>query len=199
MSATLEPEVRHRMSAGQRKDEILEAAVAEFAVKGLHGTSTESIAKRAGVSQPYLFRLFGTKKELFLEAVERGFDRVQQVFGEAVASAPDDWKGRMESMGDAYIRLLAKREDLLMQMQSYAACSDEDVASVVRRRYGELYEYVEATLDVPEDKVREFFAHGMLLNVAAAMDLPGLAAKEGWARRCLDQSSAVEASVVDGS
>jgi len=179
-------EVRHRMSAGERREEILEAAVAEFAVAGLHGTSTEVIARRAGVSQPYLFRLFGTKKDLFIAAVERNFDRVQRMFGEAVASAPPTWQDRMAAVGSGYFELLTKRENLLMQMQAYAACSDPDVQAVVRRRYGELYKYVEAVLDVHEQAIREFFAFGMLMNVAAAMDLPGLVEKEGWAERCLN-------------
>jgi len=195
MTTMVEPEARHRMSAVERREEILEAAVAEFAVKGLHGTSTESIASRAGVSQPYLFRLFGTKKGLFLAAVERGFDRIQSLFGEAVAASPDDWMARMSAIGDAYWGLLERREDLLMQLQSYAACSDPEVAAVVRRRYGALYEYAEAVLDAPEDKIRDFFAHGMLLNIAAAMDLPQLAKKEGWAQRCIDQTS-IEASMI---
>jgi AcrR family transcriptional regulator len=185
----MEHEVRHRMSAVERKEEILEAAVAEFAIKGLHGTSTEAIAKRAGVSQPYLFRLFGTKKDLFIEAVERGFDRIQRMFGEAVAEAGPTWEARMAAMGDRYFALLEKREDLLMQMQSYAACSDPEVQAVVRRRYGELYKYVEAVLGVDEQQVRDFFAYGMLMNVAATMDLTTLTKKEGWAGRCVGRAS----------
>ena len=108
MGTVIDHEVRHRMSAVERKEEILEAAVAEFAVKGLHGTSTEAIAKRAGVSQPYLFRLFGTKKGLFIEAVERGFDRIQHMFGEAVAEAGPAWEARMAAMGDRYFALLGE-------------------------------------------------------------------------------------------
>jgi len=73
-------------SADVRREEILEAARAEFSIGGLHGTSTEDIARRAGVSQPYIFRLFGTKKELFLETVRRGFRHVLEVFQEAAAA-----------------------------------------------------------------------------------------------------------------
>ena len=54
-----------------RREEILAAAFDEFAEHGLDGTSTDVIARKAGVSQPYLFRLFGTKKELYLESVRR--------------------------------------------------------------------------------------------------------------------------------
>jgi AcrR family transcriptional regulator len=174
----------HRMSADERREEILEAAVTEFALKGLHGTSTETIAQRAGVSQPYLFRLFGTKKDLFIAAVERGFDRVQAAFAEAAGSHP---KNVLKAMAQAYVQLLAHREELLAQMQSYAACSDPDIQLVVRDRFARLYRYVEQVSGASEDEVRLFFAHGMLLNVAAAMDLPVIKNKSGWDPHCFDK------------
>jgi AcrR family transcriptional regulator len=73
---TVATQATERKSAEVRREEILEAAVKEFAYGGLHGTSTERIAQRAGISQPYLFRLFGTKKELFIAANQRCFGRV---------------------------------------------------------------------------------------------------------------------------
>jgi len=161
---------------------VLDAAVAEFAIGGLHGTSTEAIAARAGISQPYVFRLFGSKKELFLAALERGFDRVARDFSRAAGAGGPD---ALKRMGQAYIHLLAQREELLLQMQGYAACSDPDVAELMRRRYGELYRYVEQASGADEVTVRDFFSEGMLLNVAAAMDLPRLLGKESWVQRCL--------------
>src|SRR5947209_8557708 len=98
MRATTRPRPE-RISGAERREEILEAAVAEFALKGLHGTSTEAIAARVGVSQPYLFHFYGTKKDLFLAAVARGFDRVQEVFEAAVRSDPED---KLKAMGLAY-------------------------------------------------------------------------------------------------
>ena len=60
---------RTRSTAQERRAELLAAALSEFAIGGLHGTSTEAIAKRAGISHAYLFRLFGTKKQLFIAIV----------------------------------------------------------------------------------------------------------------------------------
>ncbi|MGI8824888.1 MAG: TetR/AcrR family transcriptional regulator [Chloroflexota bacterium] len=173
---------RTRMSADERREEILDAAVTEFALKGLHGTSTEVIARRVGISQPYLFRLYGTKKDLFLAAVERGFDRVAESFRVAVESNPEF---PLAAMGTAYRRLLSHREELLLQMQSYVACADPDIQVVVRQRFGDLYRFVEQVSGANEEQVRKFFAHGMLLNVAAAMDLPTSIDGEDWAERCL--------------
>jgi len=169
------------MSAGERREEILDAAVVEFAQNGLHGTSTETIAERVGVSQPYLFRLFGTKKGLFLSAVERGFDRVEEAFRRAAEADPEDV---LEAMGRAYGVLLTRREELLLQLQSYAASGDPEIQAVVQRRLGGLYQYVEEASGANPDEVRDFFASGMLLTVAAAIDLPSLLG-EAWARKCL--------------
>jgi AcrR family transcriptional regulator len=171
------------MSAEERREEILDAAVSEFAIKGLHGTSTETIAQRVGISQPYLFRLYGTKKGLFLAAVERGFARVRDAFRLAAEQHPDQ---PLKAMGEAYKVLLQHREELLLQLQSYAACGDPDVERVVRMHFADLYRFVEQVPGVDPAEVPEFFAHGMLLNVAAAMDLPSVIAIEAWVQRCLD-------------
>src|SRR2546423_8266798 len=178
-------EIRSRMSADQRREEILETAVADFAIGGLHGTSTEVVAQRAGISQPYLFRLFGTKKELFLACIGRCFDRTEGAFRAAAEGAESG--APLEAMGNAYVELLADRELLLSQMQTYAACGDEEIRAVVRRRWGELYRTDERLSGAPADDVRAFFATGMLLNVAAAIDLPEIAGQKGaaWARRAL--------------
>ena len=174
---------RPRISAEKRREEILNAAVSEFALKGLHGTSTETIARRVGVSQPYLFRLYGSKKALFLAAVQRALDRIEEAFRRAALANPAH---PLPSMGDAYRQLLGRREELLMQMQAYAASSDPEVQAIVRRRYGDLYKLVEELSGADRKQVREFFAVGMFLNVVAALDLGALMGTEDWVERCLD-------------
>ena len=136
-----------RMPAAERREAILEAAMTEFALGGLHGTATEDIARRAGITQPYVFRLFGTKKALYLETIERCFDRIQREFEAAAATAEPEEK--LQAMGKAYGPLLRDRSLLLGQMHSYADCSDPEVRAVVRRRYGELWEWVERASGAP--------------------------------------------------
>src|SRR5436190_15374245 len=92
-----------RLSAEERREAVVEAAMAEFAVGGLHGTSTDAIAKRAGISQPYLFKLFGTKKDLFLATIELCFHRTRETFLRA-AAAPN--RDVLEAMGEAYVEML---------------------------------------------------------------------------------------------
>jgi AcrR family transcriptional regulator len=166
------------MTADERRDEIVAVATEEFAAGGLVGASTEAIARRVGVSQPYVFQLFGTKKELFLAVVGSCFSRIILVFENAAARwtpESEECDTRLGAMGLAYKRLLADRTLLQMQLQSYAACSDPDVRAAVREGWGRLYRRVVAVSGASREEIHQFFAEGMLLNLGAAVGLPGAA------------------------
>jgi len=169
---------RTRSTAQERRAELLTAALSEFAIGGLHGTSTEAIARRAGISHAYLFRLFGTKKQLFVACVELCFRRVEATF--AAAAAGEGPTARLASMGSAYRELLADRELLLGQMQIYAACSEPDIREVVREGYRRLVAEVGRLSGAGGAALQEFFAMGMLLNVAASIDDPALGDPASW-------------------
>jgi len=169
-----------RMKAGERREAVLAAAVTEFAARGLAGTSTEDVARRAGISQPYLFRLFPTKKALFIALVERCFRQVAA----ALEAAAGDRVGEdaLDAMGDAYHELLEDRTLLLLQLQAYAACDDPEIRDATRTGFKELWALAERLSGLPYERIVMFFAMGMLMNVAAAMDLP--AVDERWTRWC---------------
>jgi AcrR family transcriptional regulator len=176
-----------RLSAAERKDSILDAALVEFAEAGFAGTSTEDIARRAGISQPYLFRLFGTKKELFKATVGRCFRETLESFQRAAEGVRGE--AALKAMGESYMEtLLTDRTRLRAQMQAYAACDDPEICAVVRKGYGELVEFVERVSGAEPERIRDFFAFGMLLNVFASMDL--LDQQAPWAKKlmaaCLD-------------
>jgi AcrR family transcriptional regulator len=172
-----------RHTAEERREAVLEAAAQAFARAGLHGTSTEDIAAAAGISQPYLFRLFGTKKALFVATVERCMAQTLEIF--RAASRGLRGEEALDAMGEAYHQLVINdRTRLLSQLQAYAACDDPDVREAMRRGYGELFAFVEAVADLPKEAVTRWFAMGMLLNVVAAMDLR--ANPEPWALRLLE-------------
>src|ERR1700747_3569522 len=145
---------RQRMPAAERRELVLEAAMAECAVHGLAGTSTEDVARSAGISQPYLFRLFPTKKALFLALVDRCFRRVQDTFTAAAGDLTGE-EAKM-AMADAYERLLEDRTLLLLQMQAYAACDDPDIRAVTRDGYKHLWELVERITGLPFERMVEF-------------------------------------------
>jgi AcrR family transcriptional regulator len=170
-----------RQSAEQRREAVLDAALVEFAERGLHGVSTDDIARRAGISQPYLFRLFHTKKELYVASVERCLRETLEAF--ELASAGLEGEEALRAMGEAYKQLLEDRTMLRAQLQAYAACDDPDVRRTVRRGFGAIVAHAERASGAPPQAVARWLATGMLLNVAAAMDL--LHAREPWAQRLL--------------
>jgi AcrR family transcriptional regulator len=174
------------MPAAQRREIVLEAALAEFSARGLAGTSTEDVARQAGISQPYLFRLFPTKKALFLELVDRCFRRVRDAFADAAGDLTGE--EALMAMAEAYELLLEDRTLLLLQMQAYAACDDPDIRTATRAGFKKLWELVERLTGLPFQAVVDFFAVGMLMNVAAAMDLPSV--DERWTSWCPKNSTA---------
>jgi AcrR family transcriptional regulator len=156
-------------TADERRETILAAAQGVFAARGLHGTPTMEIAKAAGISQAYLFRLFPTKAELYIALVQRCNERIHRTFVEAAAAAKAAGGDVRAAMGQAYVGLLADRELLLGQLHAFAACDDDAVRAEMRRGFARLVELVERESGADPEQVRDFFAHGMLLNVLAAM------------------------------
>jgi AcrR family transcriptional regulator len=181
---------RERKSKDVRREEILDAALLEFAEGGLHGASTEDIARRAGISQPYVFRLFGTKKELFRAVVARCFRETLEMFQRAAEGLRGE--EALDAIGKAYVaQLEAEPIRLRAQMQAYAACHDPEIREVVRAGFGDLVAYGERVSGLPAEQVAAFFAMGMLLNVFASMEQIGEGA-EPWAVRLLEACQKVD-------
>jgi AcrR family transcriptional regulator len=178
------PRAAGRMAAKERREQVLSAARAEFSARGLHGASTNAIAEAAGISQPYLFQLYETKRELFLGVVERYFDELQEALrGEAEAAGKEDV---FRALGRGFLRrVAADGEGLMLFMQSLAACSDPEVQGRVRDRFGELYHYVERVSGANDEAVRTLFAYGLLAALGAALGLEEAESKDTWAGRLM--------------
>jgi AcrR family transcriptional regulator len=158
-----------RQTAEERREAVLAAASREFARRGLHGASTDAIASDAGISQPYLFRLFGTKKELYLATSERKLEELYQVFERA--SRGKSGAEALHAMGEAYRELIEDRERLQLMLQCFAGADDPDVREGLRRVWRDLVDLVERASGAEPEAVSAFFARGMLLNSLNAMGL----------------------------
>jgi AcrR family transcriptional regulator len=180
MSPTAAPE---RLTAQERREQILEAAVTVFAERGYEGASTDVIARMAGISQPYLFRLFGTKRELIIATIKRCFEDTEQLFIRAASGHSGD--EALEAMGFAYVEEIRRSPlKLRAQLQSYAACDDPAVRAVVAEGFGKLVRLAERLTGLDSVPLSAFFAQGMLLNVLAMMgqmDEP-----QAWAMRLIE-------------
>lgn len=164
--------VQVRQSAEERRESVISEATKEFAVHGYAGTSTNDIAKRVGVSQPYLFQLFGTKKDIFIAAVRECFGRVRVRFesvGREARRESDEPGHVLHAMGMAYCDLLADRDMLRMQMQAYAASEDPEIQAVVRDEWTALYRAVAEVSGADDHALLHWFSAGMLMNVSAAV------------------------------
>jgi AcrR family transcriptional regulator len=169
------------MAADERREQVLAAALSVFARDGYEGTSTEDVAKAAGISQPYLFRLFDTKRALFIALIERAFHLVGDAFRRAAEGLSGE--AAFEAMGDTYGQMLKDRDLLLIQLHAYAACAVPDIRTATRRAFTDLWRLVADLSDMPSDDVAQFFAKGMLINVIAAMDARDLGTD--WVRACI--------------
>jgi AcrR family transcriptional regulator len=173
-----------RQTAEERREAVLEAARYEFALHGLHGASTDVIARKAGISQPYLFRLFGSKKALFIAVNEACFQRTLDLF--RAAAAGTSGREALDAIGAAYAELIESDRSMLQgQLQAYvASVVDEDVRESTARGYGRLVDYVEAVSGADKHTLARFFAKGMLMNVLAAMQFSiSEEPKDSWAAR----------------
>jgi AcrR family transcriptional regulator len=155
------------MSGAERRAQVLRIAAEEFAGGGLHGASTEAIARRAEITQAYVFRMFGTKKALFLELVAAAFDRMSEGMRESAGA--ETGLGALALMGARYNDMLADRNSLLLQLQGFAACGDLEVRETVRMSFGRMWQTVAEVTGLDTVTIKAFLAFGMLLNNGAAV------------------------------
>lgn len=161
-----------RMSADDRRELVLDAAMRAFARTGYAGTTTDAVAREAGVSQPYVVRIFGTKLDLFLEVFDRATRRIMAGFQDVIDDGPfdpeddDDWS----RLGIRYTELVLRdRAVLQVMMHGFAASGEPTIGSKARARMGEIFDVIRSTGST-DDRARDFVAQGMLLNVMLAMD-----------------------------
>ncbi|NUL02062.1 TetR/AcrR family transcriptional regulator [Streptomyces lunaelactis] len=165
-----------RMSADERRESVIRAAITEFARGGYNGTSTEVIAKRVGVSQPYLFRLFKNKRELFLAAALRCLEETPRVFADAMERRPG--RSPLEAMAAAYMELIDDRDKLLMQMQTYVAVAsaeaagDHEFGERIRAAWAEVWDQAQVAFGGDAKESVDFLGCGMLINVLVALGFP---------------------------
>lgn len=179
-----------RHTADERREDVINAAIIEFATFGLHGASTEAIAARAGISQPYVLRLFGTKKALFLASVERVCERIMLTWRRgldlAIARNPDATPAdRLLAMGREYVGLVDSVDGLRLVLQSFSSAEDPEVRESAHRWLGTMFDWIREASGADAEAVREFFATGMMLTVAASIRASDAAGEESWARAFL--------------
>jgi AcrR family transcriptional regulator len=176
-----------RLSAAERREAILDAAVEEFATHGYDGATTAGIATRAGISQPYVFRFFPTKRDLYIAVVDRATSRILHSWETA---APLPGETRLETLGRAYVETIPeRRKELMVKFGAYAYAHDPEIAAAARHQLARVYRYValQAERDgspSPYHDAVEFIGHGFFIYGAMASGLESVLTPEEWFAVC---------------
>lgn len=176
---------RERIPAAERRESILIAATELFGSRGFAGTTTDQIAKAAGISQPYVVRMFGTKEALFLEAIERALAALKERFRAVIAASPGDSAELAHLLGNAYVDLVADRSIMRVLMQAFLLGSDPVIGPAGREGYLEIYRMLRDDAGFSPEEVRGFLAHGMLLNTMLGLEMPSLYQSDADSRELL--------------
>jgi TetR/AcrR family transcriptional regulator len=151
-----------RMASDERRILVLEAATTVFGQRGYAGTTTDQVATAAGVSQPYVVRIFGTKEKLFLAVLQRALDMLMAAFRDALAEESD--VPVHDRMGLAYADLLTDRGLLLSLMHGFVLGSDPEIGKLARCGFLEVYRFLKDEVGFTPAVASDFLAHGMMLN-----------------------------------
>jgi AcrR family transcriptional regulator len=173
-AAPAAPARKHRRRAEQRRQDLLQAALVTFAENGYHGARTSDIARRAGVSQPYVYALFPDKRALFLACDEWTTSRIRDELESARAQAAEGGEDIVALLGQRWAALVKAHPHLILfQIQAFAAASaDPEIQGPVRDQFIELIELSERVYDAPRQRVLHYIAAALLFNMAVALDVP---------------------------
>ncbi|MEJ7837470.1 MAG: TetR/AcrR family transcriptional regulator [Thermomicrobiales bacterium] len=182
---------RQRRTADERRVDVIQAAIAEFSKLGLHGGSTETIAATAGISQPYVLRLFGTKKALYLASVEHVcgiiLDAWQQELSRFLRLNPEASPSeQLEAIGNVYSSLVQSVVELRLVLQAFASAEDDDVRALTHQQLDNLFSWVQDATGADLAMTQRFFASGMLMTIAASIRAIDVVPTQAWARAYLE-------------
>ncbi len=191
---TPEPEtVGTRMRADERRALVLEAATHVFGERGYHGATTDAVARAAGVSQPYVVRMFGSKEALFIAVLERALDRLMHTFESALAESEEaassgDTEAVTHCIAQNYVELLSDRGLLLSLMQAFMLGADPAIGPVARAGMRRAYAFLRDRAGLGPGEAHEFLAMGMMLNTLVGLRMADEYEREPAVRELLDEA-----------
>jgi AcrR family transcriptional regulator len=168
-TAAAASDTTRRLSSEERREQIVRAALAVFGARGYVGTTTDEVAKAAGVSQPYVVRLFGSKESLFLAALEEALRLLLDAFQEAVDDTASD-KPVAKRIGTAYVRLLEVRGLHQTLSHAFLLGSHPVIGRRARDGFAQVWAFIRDA-GFSADDARDFLAEGMLINTMIGLRL----------------------------
>jgi len=187
------------MPAAERRELILGAARDEFGKRGYYGATTDQIAKAAGISQPYVVRMFGTKEKLFLEVIHDALDTLMVAFREAHADAlarGATGKDLQMSVGGAFIDLVTTKGLHTVLLQAFVSGSDPAIGAAAREGFLEIYRFLRDEVHFPLDAVEGFLGSGMLFSVLLGIQMPSVYSTDSDAAELMEASFGEKCRVI---
>ena len=196
--------ISERIPSAERREQILAAASLVFGERGYFGATTDQIAKAAGISQPYVVRMFGGKENLFVEVLQRALDKLIVSFTQTLARWKADGSpagppaGTIVSTGSgehseigrrlglAYVDLVEDRGVLLALMQAFGMGNDPVLGAKARDGFLAIYRLIREEVGFTADEARAFLAEGMLLNTLLGLRLPDEYGRDACATELLE-------------
>jgi AcrR family transcriptional regulator len=162
-----------RLSAADRREQILDVATAVFGERGYSGTTTDQVAQAAGISQPYVVRMFGTKEKLFLEVLQRALDTLFRAFREALPD-PGDGSVPQQRLGGAFVDLVGEVGVHRTLLHAFTSGNDPVIGAAARAGFVGIYRFLRDEAGFSPDDISSFLGHGMLLSVLLGIELPSV-------------------------
>ncbi len=164
-----------------RREAVIHSAMTVFAANGYLGTPVTDVAKRAKISTAYVFKLFPSKQELFVAALERCFEVILVTLAKAAEESADQSpESLLFAMGGAYAALIADRKLLLLQIHAQSAAGTPEIAKAFRRGLASIVSFVKVRSNASDDLVQRFMAYGQLCHLITTVGLD--MDKSSWAR-----------------
>jgi AcrR family transcriptional regulator len=158
-----------RMAAADRRELVLAAAAGVFGERGYVGATTDAVAKAAGVSQPYVVRIFGTKAALFQAVLERSLDRLVAAFRQEIAENVANSEDLHTCIGRKYVELLADRGLLLSLMQAFMLGADPEIGPTARAGFLRVYRLLRDEAGFSPEEASQFLSGGMMINTLVGL------------------------------
>ena len=188
------PDATRRMSSEERREQIIEAAIAVFGAKGYVGTTTDDVARAASVSQPYVVRLFGTKEKLFLAALDDALERLLDAFAEVPPIA--DLHARGELMGQAYLGLLEVRGLHQILSHAFLLGAHPVIGPAARAGFARIWRYLREDSGFTAEEAQKFLAMGMLINTMVGLRMTEEYGKDAGMTELFDECFPVSIAMV---
>jgi AcrR family transcriptional regulator len=172
-------------TAEVRRPAVAASAVREFARGGYHGTTVAAVANDAKISPAYVFKLFPSKEQLFVVALEECFSQIVDALKRGADAAADQSPDSvLYAMGGAYAELISDRTLLILQVHAQSVADIPEIGQALRNGLKAVTTFAKTRSGASDEAVQRFVAYGQLCHLLVTTRIEDV--PEDWARLLAD-------------